>query len=213
MERFESRLAASLEQLADEVPTSVSGTRLAREIAAADAGRGWPERLREAWDRTLAPLGGLAPVFRYALAPAFLLILAAGLFALAQRTEPVPFADPVVGQMTCEGPTWTTSSRAVEALACSAELRDPRLSGTVRLDVDAAEAAAGVRVRSGTIELRTASGTWHGDVGLTVGANGMAIGDAVLAGSADDSGLVLGLHLITSDGRTWGLMASVEVEP
>ena len=49
LEQFEARLAASLEHLADEVPTAVDARELTAAIASAEAGHRWLRPRIGAW--------------------------------------------------------------------------------------------------------------------------------------------------------------------
>jgi hypothetical protein len=95
MERFESRFEAALGRLADEVPTVVDASEVARSIAAREARRGW---LRGPLAGT-RPYVRLAGVGRLAFAAVLLLLLSFGFFALAQRIDPTPAGEPLTGRL------------------------------------------------------------------------------------------------------------------
>jgi hypothetical protein len=204
MDRFEARLAASLERLADEVPTRVDAAELTATIAAAEGRRGWP--LTRTRDRRRAP------ALRVALVLAAILALVFGMIALAPRLVRTPFAPMSHGSMTCAGAPAITGAGPV-TLECVAELPDSRLAGDALITLGAAADVGGVAVRPGTMELGAADATWRGTLELTTAPNGVSAGDAVLEGSGGAAGIVLRLHILSAGGTEWGLLGWVEAGP
>jgi hypothetical protein len=204
LDRFEARLAASLERLADEVPTRVDAAELTATIAAAERRRGWPFARARA--------RGGAPALRVALVLAAILALVFGMLALAPRLVRTPFAPMSHGSMTCAGAPPITGVGPV-TLECAAELPDSRLAGDALITLGTAVGLGGTAVRPGTMALDAAGATWRGTIGLTTAANGVSAGDAVLTGSGDAAGIVLRLHLLSAGGTEWGLLGWVETGP
>jgi hypothetical protein len=204
LDRFEARLAASLERLADEVPTRVDAAELTATIAAAEARRGWP------WSRARARGG--TPALRVALVLAAVLALVFGMLALAPRLVRTPFAPMSHGSMTCAGAPSITGAGPV-TLECVAELPDSRLAGDALITLGTASPRGGIAMRPGTMEVDAAGATWRGAIGFTTAANGVSVGDAVLTGSGAAAGIVLRLHLLSADGIEWGLLGWVEAGP
>jgi hypothetical protein len=209
LDRFERRLAAGLERLADEVPTAVDAAAVAHRIAAAEAQRrGRSGRLAHTGPGT----HGLAPVLRFALAPVALLLLVFGIIVLAERIAPAPSEGLFAGRAVCEGAPWTSATDAV-AVDCILELADPRLAGPLRIVAGPATDAGGYAVRTGTLELRGSDATWTGALLLQVGRNGLASGTARLGGDGAAEGCVLDVRLVSADGVDWGVLATVVPAP
>ena len=204
MDRFEARLAASLEHLADEVPTRVNAAELTAAIAASEGRRGWP------WVR--ARDRGHAAVLRVALVLAAVLALVFGMLALAPRLVRTPFEPVSHGTMTCAGAPPVAGTGPL-TLECRTALPDPRLSGDARITLGAAVDMGGIAVRPGTMELDAADATWSGTLEVTTAPNGISVGDAVLEGSGGAAGIVLRLHLLSAGGSEWGLLGWVEAGP
>jgi hypothetical protein len=204
MERFESRLAAGLGRLADEVPTAVDAAAVARSVAATAAKRsGLLARL------TAGPAtGGLSPIVRFGLAPVALLVLVFGLVTLSERIAPAPLEGASTGRAACQGSPWTTAPTAAVALECAIELADPRLAGSMRLVAGPATDAGRFDVRSGSLEIRAGDAAWAGTVGLRIGPNGLVVADAHLTGDGTAEGLDVDLHLVSADGLRWGVLAT-----
>jgi hypothetical protein len=203
LDRFEARLAASLERLADEVPTYVDPLELTASIAAAEAGRGW-----------LRPMTGLRGLrlslaLRLGLILVTVLALGLGMVVLSQRRVPAPFDAMTHGPMTCPGPAWTAEAAGSLVLECTSALPDPRLAGIVRITLDATTAAGDPIVRTGSIHLDGDGAGWAGFLEMMTAPSGMTSAEAVLAGTGAADGLVLQLHLVSTDGLEWGLLASV----
>lgn len=205
MERFESRFEAALGQLADEVPTAVDAAEVARSVAADGARRGWLSSLLGGGPG----LHGLAPVLRFALAPALLLLLVYGLITLAQRIDATPSGVSITGRMTCEGSSWTTLAGPV-LLECATDLPDPQLAGRVRIALEEGAPVGGFSARGGTMEIDALGASWSGALEVTVAPNRMAIGDAALTGHGSAGGQVLLVHAISTDGLSWGLLGWIE---
>lgn len=210
MDRFERRFERALGRLADEVPTAVDAAETARAVVAAGGRRG---RWSVPFVGSLPRAAGLAPVLRFALLPAAVLLLTFGIFGIAQRIALPPYAGMAVGTMTCPGEPWTLSASAAIVLDCTAELDDPRLSGTVHLEMGAPRVANGLAARTGTMVLRTSAGPWAGNASLVTGPNGLTVADAALVGDGDAAGSRMRLHLISPDGLRWGFQAWVEATP
>ncbi len=200
-DRFEARLAASLARLADDVPTDVDPARVAATVAAAER-LGWLP-----WWPGLRGLR-LVPALQLAIVLAALLALALGLLVLAPRLVQSPFEAQLRGRIVCEGTPWTTSDVGGLQLDCRSELADPRLAGTVRISVDELPQAGTGVIRPGAMELRAGGATWTGGLQVTTAPNGLAIGDAVLEGDGTADGVVLHLHLLSTDGLAWGVLAT-----
>jgi hypothetical protein len=200
-DRFEARLAASLARLADEVPTDVDPARVAATIASGER-RGWMP-----WWPGLRSLR-LAPALQLAIVLAALLALALGLLVLAPRLVQSPFEAQLRGRIVCEGAPWTTSDVGRLQLDCRSELADPRLAGTVRISLDELPQAGTGVIRPGAMELRAGGASWTGGLQVTAAPNGLAIGDAVLVGDGTADGVVLHLHLLSTDGLAWGVLAT-----
>ena len=203
LDRFEARLAASLERLADEVPTHVDPQELTESIAAAEAGRGWL--------RPITGLSGLrlSPVLRLGLVLMTVLALVLGMVVLSQRRVPAPFDAMTHGTMTCPGPAGTAEATGPLVLECTSALPDPRLAGGVRMTLDAATAAGDVIVRTGAMQLDGDGAGWAGSLEMMTAPSGLRSAHAVLAGTGAVDGLVLRLTLMSTDGLDWGLLASV----
>jgi hypothetical protein len=201
LDRFEARLAVSLARLADQVPTEVDPVRVAATIASSE------RRARVPWWPGLRSLR-LVPTLQLAIVLAALLALALGLLVLAPRLLQSPFEAALHGRIVCEGAPWTTSDVGGQVLDCRSELADPRLAGTVRISVDELPQAGTGVVRPGAMELRAGGASWTGGLQVTTAANGLAIGDAVLEGDGTADGVVLHLHLLSTDGLAWGVLAT-----
>jgi hypothetical protein len=203
LEQFEVRLAASLGHLADEVPTTVDARELTAAIATAEAGRGW---LRPVFGtRPLQPL----KVLRYATMAAALLLLAAAAAVLAPRFMAAPFDATIHGRMMCTGPSLTSSTSESVELQCVSLLPDSRLAGSVRIALDRPMEIAGGLVRSGAMELSGDGARWNGAIQVTTAPNESAFGDGWLQGSGAAVGQALYLHVMSSDGQTWGVLGTV----
>jgi hypothetical protein len=203
LEQFEARLAASLERLADEIPTAVDPRELTAAIATAEAGHRW-----------LRPWFGGRPihrvaVLRYAAIAAALLLLAAAAAVLAPRFMAAPFGATIHGRMTCTGPSLTSSTNESVELECVSLLPDSRLAGSVRIALDRPLEIAGGLVRSGAIELSGDGARWNGAIQVTTAPNESAFGDGWLQGSGAAVGQALYLHVMSSDGQTWGVLGTV----
>lgn len=204
MDRFEARLASSLERLADEVPTRVDAAELTATIVAAERRRGWP------WIGARGRKG--VPALRVALVLAAVLALVFGMLALAPRLVQTPFEPISHGSMTCAGAPSISGAGPV-TLECVAELPDSRLAGDALIALGAAADLGGVAVRPGTVELDAEGATWRGTLEVTTAPNGVSAGDAVLEGSGGAAGIVLRLHLLSANGTEWGLLGWVEAGP
>jgi hypothetical protein len=204
LEQFEARLAASLEHLADEVPTTVDSRELTAAIVATEAGRGW---LHPAFGAHLRPR---AAVLRYALAAAALLLLAAAVAAvLAPRFMAAPFDAMTHGRMTCSEAAWESSATDPVVLDCVLAMPDTRLAGNVQISLGAPSTAAGGISRFGSIALSGNGARWTGTIQVTAAPNEAAFGDGRLHGSDAADGQVLYLHLMSGDGLTWGVLGNV----
>jgi hypothetical protein len=201
MDRFEARLAASLERLADEVPTEVDPVELTAVIAAAGRRRSWR------WPGALSFRD--APALWVALVLATVLALAFGMVTLAPRLVRPPFEPLVLGSMTCAGPPAIWGAGPL-ALDCVMDLPDERMDGDARIMLGMPADVGGIPVRPGTIELNGADAAWHGPVEVTTAPNGVSTGDAVLEGSGRAERLILSIHLVSADGTGWGLLGRVE---
>lgn len=199
---FEARFAASLERLADEVPTEVDPVRLTAALAAEASGPRWRPRW---WSNPASPT---APIVRLMLVVAAVLALLYGAAVLAPRPAPTPIASPVHGVITCDGEPWATSARDGLTLDCTSELPDPRLAGTVRITLDSPAQPGETPTRTGSMEMRAGSATWAGRVRFTTAPNGMTVGGAVLGGHGTVEDIVIDIHLMSGDGLDWGVLVT-----
>ena len=190
---FEARFAASLERLADEVPTEVDPVRLTAALAAAASGPRWRPRWRS------DPASWTAPIVRLMLVVAAVLALLYGAAVLAPRPAPAPIASPVHGVITCDGEPWATSARDGVTLDCASELPTaadghgpdhPRQPHTARGNADANRVDGDARRQRGV-----------GGMGpVHVGPRGMTVGGAVLGGHGTVEDMVIDIHLMSGDG-------------
>lgn len=199
---FEARVAASLERLADEVPTDVDAVELTATLASAATGPRWLPRRMSGWATAIAP------VLRLVLVVMAVLALLHGAAVLGPRPIRTPIPSPIHGLITCDGGPWTTSMVDSVTLDCVSSLPDPRLAGTVRITLDDPAQSGGTPTRTGSMELQAGGATWEGWLRVTTTPNGMAVGGAVLVGQATAQGVVLDLRLMSSDGRDWGVLAT-----
>ena len=195
MERFEARLAAAIDRLADEAPTTVDDQQLARAIASAEAAH-HPIAFRLGWR------------LRIAVAVILILALAIAMVALAERIAPAPLSGSIIGRLACTGPPWVSSDTVTVALECSSDLGDPRFSGWITIDIGEADQVDGVSYRAGRVALRMESATCAGRLRVTEAPNGMAVADAALACDAALRGTVLTLRFVTGDGLSWSVLGS-----
>jgi hypothetical protein len=203
LEQFEARLAASLEHLADEVPTAVDARELTAAIASAEAGHRW---LRPVFGtRPLQPL----MILRYAAIAAALLLLAAAAVVLAPRFMAAPFDATIHGRMTCTGPSLMSTANDPIELECVSKLPDSRLAGALRINLEGPSEMAGGLVRSGAIELSGQGARWTGVIQVTTALNEAGFGDGWLRGSGAADGQALYLHVMSRDGQTWGVVGTV----
>ncbi len=202
MDRFEARLAASLERLADEVPTRVDAAELTATIAAAERRGGWP------WVRARGR--GRVPALRVALVLVAILALVFGMLALAPRLVRTPFEPISHGSMTCAGAPSITGTGPV-TLECVADLSDSRLAGDALITLG--PATPGSFARSGSMQLDASGASWAGDVETLSAPTGMVTGGAVLVGEGAAAGLVQRVRLLSADGLDWGLLGWVEAGP
>lgn len=202
LEQFEARLAASLEHLADEVPTAVDARELTAAIASAEAGHRWLRPRIGAWPTRVT-------VLRYAALAAALLLLAAAAAVLAPRFLATPFDATIHGRMTCTEHSWTSSTAGPVELECVSQLPDGRLAGNVVVTLGGPSEDLGGIVRSGSMELSGDGARWTGIVQITTAPNEAAFGDGRLHGSGAADGQVLYLHVMSGDGLTWGVLGNV----
>lgn len=201
MDRFEARLAASLRQLADEVPTEVDAS-----LVASTAGAAHPAGTR-AIPTLVGWRGRLVPGLRLAIVVALLALLAYAAVVLAPRLVSPPLPSIIHGLIRCDGESWTSRTAPV-VLTCSVDLGDPRLAGAATIAVDAA-AGQGALGRTGRVELGAGGTRWVGPLVLERSPAGMVAGDALLGGSGGSAGYTLELHVFSSDGLEWGVLGSV----
>lgn len=203
MERFERRLAASLERLADEVPTHVDARQLAAEAAAANARPRWLTLLLGERGRQLNPALWTAVV----VAATLLLLL--GVLIVGQRMSRAPFEATTHGPMSCVGPALGSTSGDV-VLDCTSRLANPRLAGPVRISLGGATPHAGATLRRGAMTVDGVDARWSGDVIVMSAPNGVITGEASLMGDRAGAGIVLRVRLLSGDGRDWGLLGWAE---
>lgn len=199
---FESRLAASLERLADEVPTEVDPVHLTTALATAASAPSWLPRWRPA--RTSAA----APLVRLMLIVVAVVALLYGTAVLAPRPAPASIASPLHGLITCDGEPWATSARDEVTLDCTSELPDPRLAGTVRITLDSPAEPGETPTRTGSMEMHAGNATWVGRVRCTTAPSGMTVGGAVLGGHGSVEDFVIDIHLMSGDGLVWGVLVT-----
>lgn len=201
LERFGSRLAASLQRLADDIPTDVD-TDLYAASTVRLAGR--RHRLAGPWGRS--ELAVPRPL-RLVLAVAALVGLAFAMLLVAQGVRPSVVTGSVHGELVCSD---LLPAAALPAdLACASELSDPGFSGPVDLRLDPATLFAAGASRAGTMTIRGANGTWSGPVHVVVGPNGLVGGDATLASDGAAIESVLEVRLVAGGGTRWGVLGTV----
>lgn len=204
LDRFEARLAASLDRLAAEAPASVDARELAAAIAADEARRArWLPGLR-GWAVPRAAVARVALVLL--IAP----FVAVGLLVLVNHDDGQPQGVATHGRLACGEPSLATGSTDQPlVLDCTGEVTDLPADGAIRMTLAPAVTATGTLVRTGVIELRSPGATWTGQVTLRTAPAGITVGDATLTGSGRAAGAALHLHLMSTDGSSWGVVGDL----
>lgn len=197
---FEAGFATALGRYADEVPVEVDPQAVARSIAAAEA-------RRTGWRAIVAPWARQAPAVRYALVLAAIVALAVAFAILAQRLAPAPVDEILSGRMRCPATPWIGSAEPV-TLACTMDVGALGGTAAARLDLEPIEGIDSLGQWAGSIRVGPAGTGWTGRIVLFVAPVGIIAGDARLAGEGPQAGRTTGLHLLSDDGLTWGVVGS-----